>query len=464
MTQKAQKDRFESENLSYHSIFFRLLLIFGLSGIILVSGLGLLHRTLSGITGPFDAIQRYSSHYAELLVKELGTPPNHALAEKIANDQHLAIKVVGPSGSPFGLGESSDSFQTTQFRDFFQKPNHGNAQDHTVTTASGAQITYLHQGRHWVIELKQAGYQFLFSPELPNFDNRSEFWFLASIWVLFILATTYFLVRRLLKPVSLLVDGVNRMGAGDLAYRIDTCRPKGEFRLMANAFNTMAEKIQTIIQSKQQLLLDVSHEYRSPLTRLKVALELLPSSATLSGMKDDISDLEMMTTEILESAQLDSSGSSLKKTNFNAGEFARSIQENFKNYPIQWRLSLENEIENSVTLYADEMRLKIAIKNLVENALKYSPHDSIVVSFSASFSRPLVISVKDYGEGIAAAELNKIFDPFYRIDLARTKKERGGYGLGLSLVKKIVDAHQGKIEVHSEVGKGSEFIIELPTS
>ncbi len=253
--------------------------------------------------------------------------------------------------------------------------------------------------------------------------------------------------------------GVREIAAGNLEFQFPTWR-HGEFRYLAEHFNLMARHIKEMVQSKSQLLRDVSHELRSPLTRLKLALEMMPRNKYRASMLQDVAEMETMLTEILETEKLRSDHGKLNRAPLDVAAIAAELAKKYKarkpgvkllGYPQRLRLN------------ADEGRVRTVLQNVLENALKYSAHQKKPVElFLQSQNREVLIVVRDFGVGVAAAEQEKVFAPFYRIDKSRTK-ETGGYGLGLSLCREIMQAHGGRIELQSEPGKGTDVILRFPT-
>lgn len=273
-------------------------------------------------------------------------------------------------------------------------------------------------------------------------------WFLIIIYLLFLF------IRRIIKPVNKLTDGVKKVSEGNFDVKIETTRTD-ELGTLIHSYNDMSRQVSNMIKSKEQLLLDVSHEMRSPLTRMKLSLEFIEDLKAKNSILEDVNDLDKMITELLETERMNSSYGGISKTNMNLNQL---IEEVIIQYP-----EVETKIETTnIKLSADKERLRLLIKNLVENAVKYSENsDKKVRVFVKNNENNVVINIEDHGEGIPENQLEFIFEPFYRVDKSRTK-ESGGFGLGLHLCKNIVDAHKGEITVESKIGKGTTFNIVLP--
>jgi len=223
----------------------------------------------------------------------------------------------------------------------------------------------------------------------------------------------------------------------------------------------MSERIREMLSAREQLLLDVSHELRSPLTRMKVALEFIPKDASRESLLDDVQEMEQMVTEILETARLKSEYGHLNLKETDLVKLIRDICITFEGQNPGIRF--ENTPEKC-QIFADTEQIETVLKNLLANALKYSTAENAPVEIRLKKSDAgTLIEIQDYGPGIQDEELDLIFEPFYRTDKSRNKKT-GGYGLGLSLCKTIIEAHGGTIDVQSNTGKGAMFSLHLPKS
>jgi signal transduction histidine kinase len=272
-----------------------------------------------------------------------------------------------------------------------------------------------------------------------------------------VVAVAYFSLRYLLRPLRGLGEGVARLGDGQLDVVLPTGR-RDEFGLVTRAFNEMVRRVREMIRARDQLLLDVSHELRSPLTRLKVALELLPGSEKRTQMTADIAEMEIMISEMLELERL-RDGRSIRVARQDLIPLLHDVAGGFRNRPPGVRLISGVQ---ELPLDGDADKLRIVFRNLLENAVKYSLADSRAVQIStAADDSIVVVRVSDDGPGIPEADAPNLFEPFFRVDRSRSKKT-GGYGLGLSICKRIVEAHGGSIAVENNPGRGASFIVSLP--
>jgi signal transduction histidine kinase len=316
-------------------------------------------------------------------------------------------------------------------------------------------------GRHYYVTSAPNGGTYLFAWRLSERMHTAHL--VVPGVVLLLIATVVFaahgVLKRLLLPLRWLGEGVGRLSDGDLDVAVPT-RSGDEFGALTDSFNRMVGRIRDMIRARDQLLLDVSHELRSPVTRLKVALELVADPGMKARMAADVAEMEIMISELLELERLrDGRGISTARQNVVAllGDVAR----NYEHRPPSVRVAPTTP-EILVDIDADRMRM--VMRNLLENAVKYSLPDSRPVEVSATPNgQSVVIRVTDDGPGIPECDTPSLFEPFFRVDRSRSKKT-GGYGLGLSIAKRIVEAHGGTIAAENTGTRGASFVVTLPKS
>jgi len=259
-----------------------------------------------------------------------------------------------------------------------------------------------------------------------------------------VIVMTHFVLRRLLRPLLALGDGVARLSSGQL----DVVLPnptRDEFGTLTDAFNQMVGRVRDMIRARDQLLLDVSHELRSPITRMRVALELVPDDQNRALMKNDLAEMELMIAELLELERLrEGRGVSLARQDLVA--IVREL-------PVRVTSSAPE-----ILVDIDAERMRTVVRNLIENAQKYASHAEIDLSTTDD---RVVMRVRDDGPGIPDSDLASLFEPFFRVNRSRSKTP-AGYGLGLSICKRIVEAHGGTITAENNLGGGATFTVTLP--
>ena len=272
-----------------------------------------------------------------------------------------------------------------------------------------------------------------------------------------VVISAHTVLRRLLGPLRDLSDGVARLGAGELNVVLPT-ETRDEFGKLTRAFNEMVGRVREMIVRRDQLLLDVSHELRSPLTRMKVALELLPKEQQPAGMTTDIAEMERMIAELLELERL-RGGGAVNLSRQDLSPVIRQVAAGFDHGPPAVRVaSIPGELKADI----DADKVRAVLRNLIENAIKYSGPNSPPIELSATRQHgAVIVRIRDFGPGIPAADRERVFEPFFRVDRSRSKST-GGYGLGLSLCKRIMEAHNGSIAVDSVAGQGAAFVLTFP--
>ena len=294
-----------------------------------------------------------------------------------------------------------------------------------------------------------------------NYSARFHSVHTKLLWLLLFLMmgvvfTAYFFQRRLLRPVRSLDDGVARLSAGHLDFELPILT-HDEFGSLTDAFNQMVRRVRAMIQARDQLLLDVSHELRSPLTRIKVALALLPDDENRAGITSDLKEMEAMITELLELERL-RDGRSIHREHADLASLLREVAKSYEQRPPGiCFVGMPPEIPVDL----DTEKIRTVLRNLFENAIKYSLPDSRPIGVSAEQSEGgVTVRVSDDGHGIPDADISNLFEPFFRVDRSRSKKT-GGYGLGLSICKRIMEAHGGNIIAQNNPIRGASFILTL---
>lgn len=266
---------------------------------------------------------------------------------------------------------------------------------------------------------------------------------------------TWLVIRRLLRPVRTLGDGVARLAAGELDVTLPA-PTRDELGAVTRAFNEMVGRVREMIRARDQLLLDVSHELRSPITRMRVAVELLPEGPQRAGMTADLAEMEAMIAELLELERL-RDGRGLRLAPVDLAPIVREVAAAFGARIVS--------LPPTLPVDADAEKLRTVLRNLLENAVKYSLPDSAPVEVSAAVdAEHVVLRVADDGQGVPEEDRPSLFEPFFRVNRSRSKSPAAGYGLGLSICKRIVEAHGGTITVQPNAGRGTTFVVTLPAA
>ncbi len=279
--------------------------------------------------------------------------------------------------------------------------------------------------------------------------------------------------RWIARPLSQLSRMANSLGRGDLSARSELTR-SDEVGEVARAFDEMAERIQKLLQTEKELLANVAHELRTPLARIRVALEIASEGdaetarVSLGEIAVDLAELESLVDDVLTAARFEltestSTGASLPlhrepiAAKIVAARAAERFRVRHPDRPFDTHFAVD-----AGTIEADPMLVRRVLDNLLENAHKYSPdpHAQIALSVFEQGERACFV-VTDHGMGIPEEDLPRVFSAFFRSEKSRSRGT-GGVGLGLTLAQRIVEAHGGSIEVSSKLGEGSTFRACLP--
>jgi signal transduction histidine kinase len=255
-----------------------------------------------------------------------------------------------------------------------------------------------------------------------------------------------FVIRKLLRPLSQLSQSVQEIGKGNLDLNIPVSG-NDELGKLAQAFNKMTVELKDMLRAREQLLLDVSHELRTPITRAKLALEMMPESTQKYSLEGDLRDMEIMITEILESERLRNGIIQLKIESVAIGELLYNIINSHQGESGRFNLF---PVDPEIIIHVDKVQILTVLRNILSNALKYSPPTANPIEISViQRENHVIIQIEDFGQGIPEESLPYVFNPFYRADQSRSRKT-GGYGLGLHICKRIMDMHNAEIKLENK--------------
>ena len=292
------------------------------------------------------------------------------------------------------------------------------------------------------------------------------FWFVQPadlLAVALVVMLCYALARHLTSPLRRLRVAVDRLGHGDLTARAEETR-KDELGDLAASFNLMADHIQTLLAAERRLLFDISHELRSPLARLSVAVELARTdeagASHLDRIQKEADRLNSLIRQMLEVTRTEGEPSRLKAEPLRLDELVSGLMDDCAIEAEAHGCGLDLESTGEVTLDGDSELLRRAIENVMRNAIRYAPEESKVQVTLENGGGWAKICVRDYGPGVPEEALPRLFDPFYRVDQDRDRKS-GGVGLGLAIARRAVELHKGKLKA-SNASPGLLVEIDLP--
>ncbi|NVO05553.1 MAG: HAMP domain-containing histidine kinase [Rhodoferax sp.] len=388
-----------------------------------------------------DAARPLVMDYVDKLAAEIGSPPSVERAQALVERLPLRVTISGP------------------LVNWRSQPNQPDFPPHLRDNNRWSQEEHL-------LERKTAdGHRIQFALSAAAWNDRPRFigWTTLSLLLLFT-ALAYRRVRRLLRPLDDIRAGALRFGTGDFTQPIAVQQPQrpDELGELAGTINTMAADIQHMLDAKRSLLLAISHELRSPLTRARLNTELLPETADVQASREallrDLALMRDLVTDLLESERLSARHAALHCEPVDLKALAQEVVESL-DQPVQQDLT-----DHLPLLQLDPARMRLLLRNLLDNALRHSTQaaQSPLLRVRASESGGVELSVRDYGSGVPPEQLPQLAQAFYRPDAARTRDD-GGVGLGLYLCKLVALAHGGTFTI-ANAAPGLVITVTLPPS
>ncbi|MGA0163622.1 MAG: sensor histidine kinase [Bdellovibrionota bacterium] len=420
-------------------LFIRLLLIFVATTLSILVAV-YIALELSRSADYLEPTRNNLSRYVEYLVDDIGVPPNINVAKKISDSALIEIAII--YGDRIWKSKPDLTFPEG-VKEAINRPQ------------------FLHQDHAQFYFLSRGPFTFVFSiPDSRRYEFHPYLPFLLLGMISLILFISYKTVGKLFRPIQWIKEGAQRISQGDLSYRLPE-NGEDELGELTIEINHMAEEVQKLLEAKRQLLLAISHELRSPITRATVTLEFIQDEKIRESLRQDLESMEKLTQELLETEKLSSGHSQLNRKNENLTVLVDEvIKENFSEQRSKIHFQADSQ---ELVASVDVVRIKLVIKNLIENAFRHQREGQAIDLSLQKVDAQIVFSVKDYGVGIAPEHLPYLMQAFYRADASRQRKT-GGYGLGLYLCRLVIEAHGGKIDIESRVNEGTCVRFSLPTN
>jgi len=318
------------------------------------------------------------------------------------------------------------------------------------------------------------------SPELPlEADIASPYVLYMAIGRFFLwgglvavaiaLLITFVLSRRILAPVKALTSVAKRLGRGDFSQRVQV-KDRSELGELAKAFNAMASDLEHTEKLRRNMVADVAHELRTPLSNVRGYLEairdgVIKSDAnTIRSLTEEAMLLSRLVDDLQDLALAEAGELKLMCQPEDIGKLVNRGVAMIQGQAIAKDVSVTVDLSDQLPLCnVDSHRISQVLHNLLNNALSHTPKGGAITVRARQRDNQVEVSVADTGEGIPTEDLPYIFERFYRVDKSRSRAT-GGSGLGLTIARRLVEAHGGRIEVQSELGKGSCFTFTVPVS
>jgi two-component system, OmpR family, sensor kinase len=329
-----------------------------------------------------------------------------------------------------------------------------------MAKVNGARMPFVrHDSSFFFYVTDSDGFCFFMEPEVGSL------WVQRSWLLVAIVALCYVLARHLTAPLRGLQHAVESFGKGDFRARSSSHR-RDELGQLARTFDRMAERIQTLVERQRVLLRDISHELRSPLTRLGLAVELARSrpdkETALNTIDREVDRLNMLVGEVLSLARLDSHEPVLQRSSMRLDEMLEDLVDACSVEAEERHCSLIYRPGSLIMIDANEELVRRALENVVRNAVRYAPEKTDVTVTAEQSQGMTTIRIRDAGPGVPEESLTRIFEPFYRVDHDRNR-ETGGTGLGLAIALRAVESHGGSILARN-IHPGLEIEIRLPAA
>jgi signal transduction histidine kinase len=435
-----------------YSLSLRLLAIFLLLAALFAWGV------VAGIRWAYSAddlrtlISGHLSLHVDYVRQDIGSPPRLDRAMAITQRVPVDIHVNGPDVSWSSDPEFPDPTKLT-----FGPSDYFSAEPGALLDELEG-VVFAVRDNHRYLQFREGAYQItVVTPKIAQHRSRPPLIPILVGFALFLVLSAYLAVRGLFRPLATIRAGAAYIGAGHFTHRIHTQRDD-ELGELAGDINRMAGKVEVMLDAKRQLLLGVSHELRSPLSRMTLGLELLDESPSVRILQQDVREMRSIIETLLDAERLGSSHAVLHLADVSPAELVRDLVQRY--FPSESRLTVQ--LAPTPRILLDAPRIQLLLKNLVGNALRYAPSASGPVELVVVADEGwLEFRVRDHGPGIALIERAQIFEPFYRPDASRTR-ETGGTGLGLYLARQVARAHGGDLTLEASNGDGALFIARIP--
>lgn len=369
------------------SLFVRLLLIFGVTVLCFFLLISIALRSINNNSGAIESIPDFFTRNVEFIIEDIGTPPNLSNAMRLANELDWIINIR----NPIMRWSSTPEDRLDVDASAYGRPLGNSAELRSINDED-------------IIRVEREGYDFYMYQRLRTEDTINYVLLYAGMALAaLVLFWNYFMVNKLLDPLRLLRHGAERIRKGDLSYRVKTNR-QDELGELTESINHMADSLQSMLEAKRQLLMAISHELRTPITKAKLRLEFMPDGQEKEDLREDIDEIDLLISDLLEAERLNNAHGVLSEEPVDFVEFVAGVASQFEDYAGGLKLELPDEERE---FHLDRLRIRLLITNLINNAMRHGKKNRITVRVSFIDERG-IIEVIDQGEGISEEHLSLI--------------------------------------------------------
>ena len=386
-----------------------------------------MQRALSG--GWSELVRPLLADYLDRLAAELGSPPDPARAQALVHRLPLTIRIDGPQVQ------------------WDSAPASRHDREHDDRRL----------GDRFLLRTAPDGHRITFGVSAAAWERKPRL--IGGLTLALLLALTavaYATTRRLIRPIDDIRAGALRFGRGDFKTPIPV-RRDDELGELARQVNATATSLQHMLEAQRALLLAVSHELRSPLTRARLNAELVAEGSAREALLHDLAEMGELIAGLLEGERLAAGHAALQCVAVDPDALVRTlVAEQFADLPLTLELHA-----GPAPVALDVLRVKLLLRNLLENARRHAAGAASPAELAtARVGDQLLIVLRDHGPGVAAAALPRLAEPFYRPDAAR-QRATGGVGLGLYLCRRVAEAHGGTL-AFAHAAPGLQVTVRLP--
>ena len=439
------------------SLSFRLLVIFLLLGGLFVYGTFGAIRWVYNSDDIRGLISGHLSLHVQYVREDIGNPPRIDRAISITERVPVDIRILGPD-----IDWASDpDFPRLSELDFGPSPAFSDQPGAWVDELRG--VEFANRDEHNFLRMSSGAngeYDIVVvTPRISDVRTGPDLSYIIVGLGLTFLLLGYFAVSWLFKPIRAIRAGAEHIGRGNFNHRIKTIR-HDQLGDLAADINKLAADVENMLDAKRALLLGISHELRTPLSRLRLLIEFIDNEDQQQELKTELVEMEKIIVQLLEAERLNSRHEPLVRSEVRVRALVDELIDDFFARDRD-RIRVDDQSDGGAA-NIDEARVSLLLKNLVSNALRYSPADSGPVELLfRKENDELLFRVRDHGPGIAPEEAAHVGEPFYRGDPSRTR-DTGGTGLGLYLATLVARAHGGSLTLVDNGEPGACFEARLP--